>query len=121
QAAYILAVFTFGSQILALVRDRLLAHQFGASVELDLYYTAFRIPDILYVLFASTLSVYVLIPFITEKIETESEKGAQSLLSQIFSLFCILYVGIAVVAMVYTPQIVHLFFPGFVDSEATLT
>ena len=56
QAAYILAFFTFGSQLLALVRDRLLAHQFGAGIELDLYYTAFRIPDFLYVLFASTLS-----------------------------------------------------------------
>ena len=29
QAAYILAVFTLGSQLLALVRDRLLAGQFG--------------------------------------------------------------------------------------------
>ena len=32
QAAYVLAVFTFISQILALVRDRLLAHHFGAVV-----------------------------------------------------------------------------------------
>jgi putative peptidoglycan lipid II flippase len=60
QAAYVLAAFAFGSQILALVRDRLLAYQFGADIELDIYYAAFRIPDLLYVLFASTLSVYAL-------------------------------------------------------------
>ena len=41
QAAYILAFFAFGSQILAIVRDRLLAHNFGAGIELDLYYAAF--------------------------------------------------------------------------------
>ena len=60
QAAYILALFAFGSQILAVVRDRLLAHTFGAGTELDLYYAAFRIPDLLFVLFASVLSVYIL-------------------------------------------------------------
>ena len=70
QAAYILALFTVGSQLLALIRDRVLAHQFGAGPELDLYYTAFRIPDVLYVLFASTLSVYVLIPFVSQKLPT---------------------------------------------------
>ena len=35
QAAYLLGVFAFGSQILALVRDRLLAHIFGAGTVLD--------------------------------------------------------------------------------------
>ena len=60
QAAYILALFALASQVLAVVRDRLLAHQFGAGAELDIYYAAFRIPDLLYVLFASVLSVYVL-------------------------------------------------------------
>lgn len=120
QAAYILAVFTFGSQILALVRDRLLAHEFGAGTELDLYYTAFRIPDILYVLFASTLSVYVLIPFITERMEKVSAESARALFSQIFSLFLIAYLCIAVVAVIFAPQIVHQFFPGFVGEQDTL-
>lgn len=44
QAAYVLAVFTFGSQILALIRDRLLAHEFGAGIELDLYYNRVSYP-----------------------------------------------------------------------------
>ena len=59
QAAYVLALFALASQILAIVRDRLLANQFGAGGELDVYYAAFRIPDLLFVLFASVLSVYV--------------------------------------------------------------
>ncbi len=120
QAAYVLALFTFGSQMLALIRDRLLAHQFGASMQLDLYYTAFRIPDILYVLFASTLSVYVLIPFISEKMEKQSVQSAQVLFSQIFSLFIVLYIGIASVAILFTPYITHILFPGFMGSQETL-
>ena len=121
QAAYILAVFTFGSQLLALVRDRMLAHEFGAGIELDLYYTAFRIPDILYVIFASTLSVYVLIPFVTERLEKESVDRARALLSQIFSLFLALYVIIALFAFVFAPQIVNTFFAGFSEHESTLS
>lgn len=120
RAAYILALFTFGSQILALIRDRLLASHFGAGVELDLYYTAFRIPDFLYVLFASTLSVYVLIPFISKRLEEESTQSAQALLSQIFSLFLIVYVCIAGIAMLFAPQIVQYFFPGFIAQSETL-
>ena len=77
QSAYILGAFSFGSQILALVRDRLFAHYFGASSDLDVYYAAFKVPDLLFVLFASVLSVYVLIPFVSEKTENGNVRGAQ--------------------------------------------
>jgi putative peptidoglycan lipid II flippase len=120
QAAYVLAVFTFGSQILALIRDRLLAHQFGASMELDLYYAAFRIPDVLYVIFASTLSVYVLIPFLTRKTESGSVRDAQYLLSQFFSLFVIVYGIIAFFSILGAPLIVTYLFPGFVEQREML-
>ncbi len=119
QAAYILAFFTIGSQFLALIRDRVLAHEFGAGPELDLYYTAFRIPDVLYVLFASTLSVYVLIPFVAKKLESSSE-AARAFLSQFLTLFMVCYGVMAALAIVFAPAIVHFFFPGFVGSESTL-
>ena len=112
QAAYVLAVLTFGSQLLALVRDRLLAHQFGAGSELDLYYTAFRIPDLLYVLFASTLSVYVLIPFVAERMRNEHKEAAQLLLSRVFSLFVIVYIVLGLALAIGAPQVVGVVFPG---------
>jgi putative peptidoglycan lipid II flippase len=119
QAAYILAVFTFGSQLLALIRDRILAHQFGAGTELDLYYTAFRIPDFLYVLFASTLSVYVLIPFVSRKMQTSSE-DARNFLSQFLSLFIVVYGAMALLAIIFTPAIVSYAFPGFAEQSDVL-
>lgn len=63
QAAILLGLFTFFSQILALVRDRLLASQVGVGMTLDVYYAAFRIPDIVFALAASLVSVTILIPF----------------------------------------------------------
>jgi putative peptidoglycan lipid II flippase len=119
QAAYVLALFTLGSQCLALVRDRMLAHQFGADASLDVYYAAFRIPDLLYVLFASTLSVYVLIPFVSRSRSESGESAGRDLLSQIFSAFLIAYTIIAAAAMIAAPVIAPLLFPG-IEANDTL-
>jgi len=112
QAAYVLGLFAFGSQLLALVRDRMLAHEFGAGIELDLYYAAFRLPDLLYVLFASTLSVYVLIPLVASRIKGEDASEARALLSQIFSIFLICYTLLAIVFWVLAPIVLPFMFPG---------
>lgn len=117
QAAYVLGLFAFGSQLLAIVRDRLLAHTFGAGTELDLYYTAFRIPDLLFVLFASMLSVYVLLPFI-ERASTVSLK--KDMLAQVFTLFLIAYTVVACLLALFAPWYVGILFPGFTDSSAEL-
>ena len=118
QAAYILALFAFGSQILAIVRDRMLAHTFGAGPELDLYYVAFRIPDLLFVLFASVLSIYVLLPFIEK---TEMDDAKRTILAQVFTLFLLVYTGLAVVLAALAPWYVPYVFPGFAAESATLT
>ena len=118
QAAYVLALFAFGSQLLALVRDRLLAHQFGAGIELDMYYAAFRIPDLLYVLFASTLSVYVLIPFVVSRIKGEDATQAKALLGQVFSLFLIFYTLLALVVWMLAPYIIPTLFPGMAENSS---
>lgn len=119
QSAYILAFFSFGAQLLALVRDRLFAHYFGAGSELDIYYAAFKIPDLLYVLFASVLSVYVLIPFISERTEKGDTEGARKLLSQVFSLFIGGYILIACVVGIYAHALTSFFFPGFDTAQQT--
>jgi len=118
QAAYILAIFAFGSQLLAIVRDRMLAHTFGAGAELDLYYVAFRIPDLLFVLFASVLSIYVLLPFVERATMTDAKR---SVLSQVFTLFLLVYTGLAVVLAALAPWYVPYVFPGYAEQSATLT
>lgn len=120
QAAYILAFFAFGSQLLAIVRDRLLAHTFGADATLDLYYAAFRIPDLLFVLFASVLSIYVLLPFVNRYAEEKNEKEGAAVLSQMFSLFLWVYVVISGTLALTAPLYVPKLFPGFVDDSEAL-
>ena len=46
QGALILSVLTFGYFVMGQLRNRVLANQFGLEAELDVYYVAFRIPEV---------------------------------------------------------------------------
>ena len=120
QAAYILALFAIGSQILAVVRDRLLAHLFGAGPELDLYYAAFRIPDLMYVLFASVLSVYVLLPFVSRYTEEGGAAAGAKVIEQVFTLFLMFYSAIALILALTASFYVPWLFPGFLEQAGQL-
>lgn len=117
QAAYLLAGFTLLSQILALARDRLLAHFFGAGSTLDVYYAAFRIPDLLFVSVASIVSVSVLVPVLSRKIETEGTVAARQFLSSVTTFFLVLIVSVSVVLFFALPFLQPLLFPGFSGDE----
>ncbi len=119
QAAYVLAAFALGSQLLALVRDRLLAAHFGASHTLDLYYAAFRIPDFLFATVASLLSLYALLPILT-KYEKEGGGRMLSFLRQILFVF---FVGMGVIAAIvfaFVPSITAHLAPEIASPELTL-
>jgi putative peptidoglycan lipid II flippase len=66
KAAIIVGFFTLLSKLVGLVRDPLLAGKIGVGNTLDIYYAAFRIPDLIFnLLILGTLSV-ALIPIFTE-------------------------------------------------------
>ncbi len=115
QVAYLLGFCAFLSQVLALVRDRLLAYFFGAGHSLDIYYAAFRIPDFIFASAASLVSISVLIPFIIEK-SALGEKDVKKFIDHAFSLFFSIIIGVCVVAYVFTPELIRYFFPTLVAS-----
>lgn len=116
QAAYLLAGLTLASQVLALLRDRLFAHLFGAGEVLDLYYAAFRVPDLVFALVVSLVSAYVLIPRLAGLTEQGERDQARELVSQTASF---LLVGAGVIALLLTfiaPHALLFLFPAFEDS-----
>ena len=119
EAAYLLAAFALGSQMLALVRDHLLAKQFGASHTLDVYYAAFRIPDFLFATIASLLSLYALLPVLT-KLEQVSEGRMVVFLRQILLLFFVGMGSISLIVFFFVPEIVHLIAPKLESAELVL-
>ena len=112
QAAYLLAALTLVSQILALLRDRLFAHLFGATATLDMYYAAFKIPDLVFALIASLVSAYVLIPRMSNLTKEESRR----LLSHAASFLLIAGGTLSLILALAAPQFLFILFPTFANS-----
>ena len=111
EAAYLLAFFAFLSQLLALLRDRVLASTFGAGNTLDIYYSSFRIPDFLFVTVASIVSISVLVPFITDKLDKSEEEG-KKFINSVFSSFSIIIFITSIIFYFLIPYLVPLIFRG---------
>lgn len=114
-AALLLAVFALLSQILALVRDRIFAHQFGAGEVLDLYYAAFRIPDLLFAGVASFVAAAVVIPLFVERAERSPEE-AQAFFGRILVAFGVFITGAALVVACAMPYFLDRLFPEIAPS-----
>ena len=113
-AAYVLAACALLSSLLALVRDRLLAHTFGASTTLDIYYAGFRIPDLIFVGTAALVSVYMLIPELARR----SGGGQRDYIDTIVAGFSLFAVFVACVAALLAPSILSFLFPAFTGEYA---
>lgn len=108
-AVYVLALSAILSSLLALLRDRLLAHYFGASTTLDIYYASFRIPDLLFVLGGALVSVYILIPELAKRSSEEKRRYIDTMVVG-FSLFAIC---VSALAALLAPAILSSLFPHF--------
>ncbi|MDE2041042.1 MAG: hypothetical protein KGI59_01485 [Patescibacteria group bacterium] len=117
EAAYLLGVFAGLSLILALVRDKLLAFTFGAGRALDIYYAAFRIPDLIFATVGSLVSASILLPYFIERFESSHERGAQ-FSDAIFTVFFGAMTVTAAVVFIIAPYLVPLAIPGFAHDPA---
>lgn len=117
QAALLLGVFAFLSQVLGLFRDRAIAHFIGPSPELDAYYAAFRIPDLIFISIASLASIAVLIPFITAKMDDGKVTDAsRKFLSDVFTVFFTVMLLVSAFVFFLMPYLVEFVAPGFPES-----
>jgi putative peptidoglycan lipid II flippase len=108
EAAYLLGFFAVLSTLMALVRDRLLAGTFGAGEMLDIYYAAFRIPDVIFVTIASLASVFILVPMLASK---EREEDRQRTVGNVLLSFSIAMILASVVLFFSLPWLLEQLFP----------
>lgn len=116
EAAFLLGLFTLVSQLLGLVRDRLLATYVGAGPELDAYYAAFKIPDFLFITVATLASITVLLPALTRKYgegSPDQVKKFNEYINQIFTLLTLFLVIVSIILWVVLPLLIPLITPGF--------
>lgn len=119
EAALLLGFLTLCSQLLGLVRDRMLARFVGVGPSLDVYYASFRVPDFLYVSIASLVSITALMPFMVNKINNDNKNNteAKNFINNTFSAYIIFMVFISLVIWILMPFIAPKIAPGFSDDK----
>jgi len=111
-ASLILAISYLVSAVLGLLRDHLLAGTFGAGSDLDVYYTAFTVPDfIALILIFGAISAAV-IPIFSGYL-LKSKEEAWRYVSLLFNVFLGGLIVVCLILIFFTPAIVSAIAPGF--------
>lgn len=113
RAAGLMSVATFISRILGYIKDMIIAGFFGASGAADVFFVAFRIPNLMRELFAEGSMSSAFVPVLTEYRTKHGEAEANRLVSVTF-VFIVVFVGLLCsLGIVFTPAIVTAIAPGF--------
>lgn len=119
KASLLLGGFSLLADVAGLLRDRLLAARFGASHLLDIYYSAFKIPDTLFSLLVVGALSSAFIPVFTGYYRNNRDhawKVAQNFLN----VTLLLVAATAVVAFVLAGPLTRLVAPGFSSADRPL-
>lgn len=103
------------SRVLGLVRERVIAHQFGQTLKTDVYNGAFTIPDLLFFLIAGGALSGAFIPVFTEYVATNREKEAWRIFSVVASVMTLVVSAFILLGEIFTHPLVILTNPGFQD------
>ncbi|MBT5337728.1 murein biosynthesis integral membrane protein MurJ [Candidatus Falkowbacteria bacterium] len=126
-AAVVIAAAGLLSRILGLVRDRILAGQFGAGNELDVYYAAFRVPDLVYnlivlgALSAGFIPIFIGLIKDEEKVSYKVNQVAWDLVNNILNILALFLFGACLILAVFSPWLVPIITPGFSGEKLQLT
>ncbi len=114
------------SRFLGLLRDRLLASEFGGSGALDPYFAAFKLPDFIFnVLVLGALSSSF-IPVFVQYLKKEEggltrDSEAWRIANSVLNLLLIVLIGLGILFFAFANQLVPLIAPGFSGEQLETT
>ena len=118
RSAILIATMGLASRALGLVRDRILAAKFGAGDVLDAYYTAFKIPDLIYnLLILGALSAAFIPVFSSLVSKKEKKQEGWQLVNTMLSVGSVFVVVVSVIIFIFTDFFVGLIAPGYDDEK----
>lgn len=119
-AGLVMALFIV-SRVLGLLREMVIARQFGTSPEMDAYVAAFRLPDLLFYVVAGGALGSAFIPVFAGHVSREDWPAAWQLASAVINWIVLVLAGLAGLLALLTPWLVPLFLPDFTTAQQTLT
>ena len=110
--AFIIACFSFLAKIIALFRERLIAHNFAASQISDVYYSAFRLPDLIFNTLVLGALTSAFIPVFQKVWYKDKEEGIR-LSNSVLNFFLLFITFLVVLAIIFADKIMPHITPGF--------
>lgn len=107
-----MALATTMSRILGLVREQVMAAQFGASGVTDAFLIAYRIPNLLRDLFAEGAFSSAFVPTFVE-VNAKDGKSARNLLWSLFILLFLITGSLSLLICIFAPELIGVFAPSF--------
>ena len=111
-AGAIVAFGFLGSRLLGVARTAIIANEFGASPELDAYWVAFRIPDLIFQVLAGATLGSAFIPVFTRLYRRESADSAWRMASNVLTIIFLATAVLCLIALALAPWLVPVFAPG---------
>ncbi len=97
-----------------LLRNVIIARQFGIGADLDAYYAAFKLPDLLFTVAAGGALATAFIPVFVDFLAEKDRQGAWRLASAITNLVLLAVSGMAILSALLAPWLVRtVIAPGF--------
>src|SRR5438105_294357 len=119
-AAFVIMTTIVLSQILGLIRQRLLVGIFGASDTLGIYLASTRLPDFLFQLIIAGALSSAFIPVFSDYLAKGKEKQGQQIASLLLIIALMIFSGFALLLFIFANQFSFLMAPGFSVSQINL-
>ena len=123
KAAFLVA-FSFGiNKVLAILRQLIIARQFGLSSDLDVFNVANNVPDLLYSLISGGALALAIIPVLSEVLTKENRGAAWKVFSQVANFAFIITALLSMLVAIFAwPLVQHPLgiAPGFTIEQQAL-
>jgi putative peptidoglycan lipid II flippase len=116
-----LGTITFFSRIFGFIRDILIAYIFGASLETDAFFIAFKIPNLLRRIFAEGAFAQAFIPILSEYKYFKCKNTTKDFVSYISGLMILVLSVLTVLGIFFSNIIILGVAPGFSNTMQKLT
>ena len=121
RAGVILSVAFLVSRMLGYVRTVVLGATFGAGPELSAFFTAFRVPDLIFQVVAAGAMGSALIPVMSGLLAAGERAHAWRVVATLANLLLVAMTVLAVAAFIGAPVLVRALAPGFDEANLALT
>ncbi len=116
KAAGAISLATTFSRILGYIKDMILAKYFGATGLSDVFFVAFRIPNLLRELFAEGSMSSAVVPVLKEAQVKQGQEETKKIVKSLFTFIIVIVGIITLLGIIFSPLIVKLIAPGFIQN-----